>query len=67
MEPSVGEGCGRWLPRLSQVTVDDVTAVAQKYLDPDKLVTIVVGDLDKIEASLAGLGLGERQLLTPAL
>ncbi len=56
-----------FVPRLSQVTVDDVTMAAQKYLDPEKLVTIVVGDLDKIEASLPGLGLGKRQVLAPAL
>ncbi len=40
-----------------------VQAVAKKIVTPDKLVYVVVGDREKIEAGLRSLGLGELQLL----
>jgi predicted Zn-dependent peptidase len=48
-----------FIPRLDAVTVDEVTRVAQQYLDLDTMATLVVGDVDKIGASLRSLGLGE--------
>ena len=56
-----------FVPRLSQVTSDDVSAAAQKYLTPERMTTLVVGDLDKIHASLPELGLGPHQVLTADL
>ena len=52
------------MPRLAQVTADDVSAAARQYLTPVKMSTVIVGDLDKIHGSLPGLGLGPHQVLT---
>jgi predicted Zn-dependent peptidase len=56
-----------FVPRLAQVTSDDVSAAARRYLAPERMATLIVGDLDKIEASLPGLGLGAHQVLTADL
>jgi zinc protease len=56
-----------FVPKLAQITADDVTAAARQYLATEKMTTIIVGDLDKIHPSLAGLGLGPQQLLVPDL
>ena len=54
----------QFVPRLSQVTAEDVAAAARRYLDPAKMTTLIVGDLDKISASLPGLELGQPKVLT---
>ncbi len=56
-----------FIPRFAQVTQDDVSRVAARYLDLDKMTTLIVGDLDKIAVSLPDLGLGEYQVLTPEI
>jgi predicted Zn-dependent peptidase len=56
-----------FVPRLAQVTADEVSAAARQYLPPAKMSTVIVGDLDKIQASLPGLGLGPHQVLTTDL
>jgi zinc protease len=56
-----------FIPRLSQVTRDDVSRVAARYLDIENMATLVVGDLDKIAAALPDLGLGAHQVLTPEI
>jgi zinc protease len=53
-----------FVPRLAQVSAADVSAAARKYLTLTKMTTVVVGDLDKIQESLPGLGLGPPQVLT---
>ena len=53
-----------FVPRLSQVTAQDVAMAAQRYLDPSKMTTVIVGDLDKIAGSLPELGLGPHRVLT---
>ena len=54
----------QFVPRLSQVTAEEVAAAARRYLDPVKMTTLIVGDLDKIVGSLPGLDLGQPQVLT---
>ena len=53
-----------FVPRLAHVSADDVTRAAQQYLDASKMTTVIVGDLDKIAASLPDLGLGPHRVLT---
>ncbi len=44
-----------FIPKIRAVTADDVTRVANKYLDPSKMAILVVGDRKVIEASLRSL------------
>lgn len=41
---------------LAKVTKEDVLRVARKYLHPDKMILVVVGDEKKFDASLSTLG-----------
>jgi zinc protease len=42
--------------RIASVTAADVRKTAQKYLHPDNLVVVVVGDRSRIESSLRRIG-----------
>jgi zinc protease len=55
----------QFVPRIEGVTAEDVSRVMTRHLDPDRLVTLVVGDLDVIGADLGALGLGEPVVLPP--
>jgi predicted Zn-dependent peptidase len=55
-----------FVPRIEAVTRDDVARVAAQYLDPARMVTLAVGDHDRIAASLAALSLGEPLVLSPS-
>ena len=55
----------QFVPRIERVTSDDVSRVMARHLDPARLVTLVVGDLDVIGPDLGGLGLGEPVVLSP--
>jgi zinc protease len=44
--------------RIEEVTVDQTLAAARKYLSPDKLMVVAVGDRSKIEPTLRTLMLG---------
>ena len=48
-----------FVPRVLALTEDDVTAIAAKHLDPARLLTVVVGDREKILPSLKALDLGD--------
>ena len=55
----------QFVPRIERVTADDVSRVMSLHLDPARLVTLVVGDLDAIGADLAALGLGDPVIHAP--
>ena len=47
-----------FVPRVRAVDEAAVTRVAAAHIDPAKLLTVVVGDREKVAASLRGLDLG---------
>lgn len=49
----------QFVPRIERVTIDDVSRVMTLHLDPSRLTTLIVGDLDAIGADIGRLGLGE--------
>lgn len=53
-----------FVPRMAAITPDDVTRAAATYLDPTRLTTLVVGDLDAIATDLRRLKLGEPLVLS---
>ena len=54
-----------FVPRVNAVTAADVTSAAQRYIDPARVTTLIVGDYGVIAASLAALDLGEIQIQAP--
>ena len=56
-----------FVPKILAIRETDVTAAAQRHLDPTRLLTVVVGDREQLEPSLRDLQLGEPlDLGTPA-
>jgi predicted Zn-dependent peptidase len=55
-----------FVPKVNAVTTDQVTQVAQTYLDPSRVTALVVGDRTATEDALAQLGFGEMHVLPPA-
>ena len=55
-----------FVPKVNAVTIDQVTGVAQTYLDPNRVIALVVGDRSAIEDSLGHLGFDEVRTLPPA-
>ena len=49
------------------VSSEDASAVARKFLDPDRMVWVVVGDRAEIEDKIRELGFGEVRVLTEDL
>lgn len=48
-----------FVPKMMALTEEAVTAVAARHIDPDRMLAVVVGDRDKLGASLRVLELGE--------
>src|SRR5207248_11774649 len=53
----------QFVPRIERVTADDISRVMSRHLDPARLVTVVVGDLDAIGPDLGALSRGEPAVL----
>ena len=49
----------QFVPRVERVTPADAMAAAARHLHPDRLITLVVGDLDAIGPDLPRLGMGD--------
>ena len=47
----------KYRENIANVTKEDVTRVAEKYLDPDKLLIVIVGNASQIRDPLGSLGL----------
>jgi zinc protease len=47
-----------YIPRIMLVTAEDVQRVARKYVRPDRVSIVVVGDIQKIRPTITALGLG---------
>jgi zinc protease len=52
-----------YVPRMEAVTASEATAAAARHLDPARLVTLAVGDLDAIGPDLERQGLGQPLVL----
>ena len=53
-----------FVPKVNAVDAGEVTRVAQRHLDPSRLVTLIVGDHHAISDSLKALQLGEPAVLS---
>ena len=48
---------------VKAMTVEDIKGLAKKYLNPDKMIYLVVGDAATQMDKLEGLGFGKPELL----
>ena len=48
----------QFVPAVARVSTDDVSRVMAQHVDPARLTTLIVGDLDVVGADLGALGLG---------
>jgi zinc protease len=53
-----------FIPRVNAIGIEEVVSAAQRYIDPARLTTLVVGDYAVIGDSLRALGLGEPLVLS---
>jgi zinc protease len=50
-----------YIERIQAITLEDINRVANRYLQPDRMAVVIVGDRSKIEQGLRSLdGLGDR-------
>jgi zinc protease len=54
-----------FVPRIEGLSPDEVTQAAARHLDPARLTTLVVGDVDATSQEFGRLNLGAPELLSP--
>jgi predicted Zn-dependent peptidase len=54
----------KYVQNIQAVTAADVQRVAQKYVQPERVIVVVVGDLAVIEAGIRALNLGPVTIMT---
>jgi zinc protease len=54
----------RFVSRIEAVARDDVSSAMTRHVDPDRLTTLIVGDLDVVGRDLPRLGLGDPLILS---
>lgn len=54
-----------FVPRIEALSADQVTEAAARHLDPSRLTTLVVGDVDATSQEFGQLNLGAPELLSP--
>ena len=54
----------RYVPNIEAVAAADVQRVARKYLQPDRMAVVIVGDRKAIEPGIRALNLGPVNILT---
>jgi predicted Zn-dependent peptidase len=54
----------KYVQNIQAVTPADVQRVAQKYVQPDRVVVVIVGDLKVIEPGIRALNLGPVTIMT---
>lgn len=52
-----------FVPRVEAVTAADLQRVAAAYLRPERMVTLIVGDRDRVAPSLGSLSLGDPAII----
>ena len=55
-----------FVPRIEAVTLGEVAAAARRYLDPDRMTTVIVGDEDRVSETLS-VRTGPAQTVTPPI
>jgi predicted Zn-dependent peptidase len=55
----------QFVPKVEQVTPEAASGVLARHIEPARLSTLVVGDLDAIGSDLDKLGLGDPVVLPP--
>ncbi len=54
-----------FVPRIEALTPDEVSRAAERHLDPARLTTLVVGDVDTTSQDFGRLNLGAPELVSP--
>jgi predicted Zn-dependent peptidase len=54
----------RFVPTVLALSEKDVTRVAAEHVDPARLLTVIVGDREKVAPTLSSLGLGDVSEIT---